>query len=439
MARTVLQLIERVGQILDQSHFVNDTFNSSGHTATAFVADILERWADSSFYGKHLYIDGGTPSRRDHIITASSQTDGQLSVRPGTAAVPNSLTFMILAASRQDIVDYLTAAILELHDNGDLVREFEMRGLVGGSPLYNAGFDYWTSSTTPHGWSRNGSATLARERNSSFLFASEQSLKVSGSVDYIKLDEPFKRYLEDLKGETVRMFFPVKTSTGSAARINLYTGSNNYSSHHSGNGNWQVLDTGNITVSSTATDLEPRLYNDTTSAVYFADGWITTSASIRDIPWPIQLMSRIHRVDESSASQRPDGDSVGVARQLGSLSVLHQYRDRRHTDEATTTQLGLLQFWGDSIPAGEHRLVITGSGPLALPSADTDNVEVDQTEAEIVVSLAAAMLLEDAIPGRSLSAQTDLRGRAARLRATVSELAGGYGQRANAPTMPRVL
>ena len=439
MARTVLQLIERVGQLIDQEHFINDTFDSSGNTTTSFYASVLERWGDNEFYGKHVYIDGGSPSRRDHIVTDSDQSDGSVSVRPGVTSAPNSLTFLIMGASRDSIVSYLTSAILELHDRGNLVREFELRGLVGGSPLYNAGFDYWTSSATPHGWARNGSATLARERNSAFLFGSEQSLKISGSADYVALSEPYKRYLEDLKGHTVRMYFPAKTSAGSSARINLYTGSDNYSSHHTGNGNWQVLDTGNIEVSSTATDLVPRLYNDTTSNVYFADGWITSSAHIRDIPWPIQLMTRISSIEESSVSQQPDEDSVGLARHLGNLNVLHQYRERRHTDEATTTQLGLLQFWGVSIPSSEHRLVLRGSGPLTLPSADTDNIEVDQTEAEVVANLAAAMLLEAKAEGLSPSSQLDLRGRAARIRASVSELIDGHGQRAAAPSMPRAM
>ena len=437
MGRTVIQLIVLAAKqtALD---VIDDTADASGGGTTTLLDAALKKYPDNYFIARHLYIDGGSPTIRSNIITDFTQSTGTVTFRVALGAAPDSLDYLILPFARDDILDAITDAILELHDQGDLVREFELSGIVGGSPLYNAGFDYWDSATVVNGWARNGTGTIARERNTQFIWSSPQSLKLSTAADYVKLGEPWKRFLEDLKGGTMRFLCPVKTSTASIARINLYADASNYSSLHSGDGGWEVLDTGDISVAETVNDIEPRLYNDGTAAVYFADPWIVTSKrSVRDYPYPIQLSSRIAAVYETQGTQRPTSNSIGAARHLGRHRELHEWSLRSYSDEAASTEGGLLSFHGERIPQGERRLIIKASGPLTVPSADADVIEVDQTEAYLIANLAAAMLLEKALVGRPVDVQNDYRRQATNLRRQNQQLSAGHGQRAQVTSLPR--
>jgi hypothetical protein len=113
----------------------------------------------------------------------------------------------------------------------------------------------------------------------------------------------------------------------------------NYSSYHSGGGSREILDTGDINISSTATDLEIRLYNDDTNAVYFGDSWIEgTGVTIRELPIAIDYASDI-AVVEGLESGRPTDTTVGKYRHSGRGQTIYDYALAFHTDHETTTQI----------------------------------------------------------------------------------------------------
>ncbi len=434
MSRTLLQVITKVAQIIDPKHYMSGTTSSSGN-AVGSVVDItangLQRFNNDAIVGKHFYWSGGTPSPNTSTVTNFTQSTGKALIRPDLAAAPNSEAYYLLPYRKQLIEDAIANAVWTLHDTGDLVREILMYGYVAGSPIYNAGFDYWTSSTTPDGWSAAGSATLAKEPAGGNTFMSRQSLKVSGAADYVKLDEPWKSWLADFKGGNVRFQCPVMSSNASHARIAVYDGSTiNYSSYHSGGGSREILDTGDINISSTATDLEIRLYNDDTNAVYFGDSWIEgTGVTIRELPIAIDYASDIAVVEGL--------DPGNNYRHSGRGQTIYDYALANHTDHETTTQYGVMQFVGRKKPSDGRRLRITASGQLSIPATDSGVIEVSRTEELMVAYLAAALLLEGDATTRSESVANDLRTSAGELRAKVGELARGIGQNRQQATLPR--
>lgn len=438
MSRTLLQLIVHTAQQTGLS--VEDrAFDASGNTTTTGRVDALKRWSDNKFNGWHLYVDGGSPTLRELVVTDFGQSNGELTWQPALGAAPNSLDFLLTLWSRSDLVNAIQQAILELHDRGLLVRRFEMLGLVGGSPLYNAGFDYWTSASALDGWAAT-TATLARERASANVFASPTSAKLDTASGHLALGEPWKRFLDDFRGTDVRLYCAVKTTSASNARINLYTGSNNRSGFHTGDGMWQVLDTGRIAVSESATDLEPRLEIATSATAYFNAPWLESSykAMVRDYPFPVPLATRIERVWQSELYQGPLDSGLGVGRHLGTKRALSGWHLRDHFDEAAATQVGLLSFQGD-LPEDGTRLVVEASGPLNITSTDGDAVEVDYTESAMIASYAAAKLLERASVGASLSAQQEYAERISRLTRTVEQLSQGAGHNRRVALMPQVM
>ena len=440
MARTLIQLIQKVSEIIDPSHFMTGTTASSGNSVSQVLSTNLQRFNDDEIIGKHLYWSSGSPSPDTTVVTDFTQNTGAASIRPDLASAPNSQAFYVLPYRKDIIEDAIADAIYTLHDTGDLIREIQMFGVVAGSPIYNAGFDYWTSSTTPDGWSRNGSATLAKEPAGANTFNSRQSLKVSGSADYIKIDEPWKSWLEDFKGGTIRFYCPALANNASHARIAIYDGSTlTYSSYHSGNGGREILDTGHVTISSTATDLEIRLYNDSTNAVYFGDMWIEGSnVSVREIPIPLDFISDISLIESLSAAT-PTDTTVGKYRHMGRGRAVYDFNMSDHVDHETTTQYGVLEFTGRIKPANQTRLRITGSGQLSVPASDSGVIEVSRVEEMLVANLSGALLLERDASQRSDNVAEKLRINSGELRAKTSELTQGIGNRRAQPTLARSL
>lgn len=435
-SRTLLQLVILTAR-QTRLEVVDGTFNGSGNTTTTGQVTALENKTDSRYIGQHLYIDGGTPTIRSHVVKDFTRSDGELTWYAALGAAPDSLDFLILPYSRDEIVNNIVDAVNRLHDEGVMVRQIVSEGLVGGSPLYNAGWDYWTSSSVVDGWAANGSGTVARERASANIWSGQSSLKLSTTADYVALGEPWKRFLEDFKGETVRFFCPVKASNASHARINLYDGSDNYSSYHTGGGGWEILDTGDIAVSATATDLEPRLYNDDTNAVYFGRPWLKSGISIREYPFASGLFTRVSKIERMSVGIHPDSDSRSPARHMGQPQGIHGWGEFVTRDEATSTEVGIIRF--DDVPAAENVLRMHGSAPLAVPSSDSDEVEVTESESYLLADMAASMLLEERAMRVSMPARNALQQQAASLRVDAERIKRDMTRaRAQAPVLQRV-
>ena len=435
MSRTYTQLFSMIGRQFGHPWPVTGTADTGGSTTVLRDAQ-LKLYPDDWFNGAWIYLTSGSPTFTELLCTDfDGTTNGDLTLKPTLGAAPDTLTYSILPFSQTEILRSLTDALLELYDRGLLVRQFSIR-MMGGSPLYNADWSYWTSSTTPDGWARAGTGTIARERNSAHIGSTETSLQLSTTADYVALSHPWKRFLWDMKGTTVTFYCPVKTSTASIARLNLYNGSNNYSATHGGTGDWEMLSV-EVTVADTATDLEPRLYNDGTAAVYFGMPFVLGGRSISEYPFPSALMpGGPDEVRRMEAGIRKDhiasGRGLMNLREFGRQRALSDFGFARHHDEATTTDLGILDFSiGRPGPANGQLLLAKGTGPLTVPSAMTDNLEISESESLLLATLAALKVLE-----RNVSGGKDAQERTAHLRAQFERLAGGVGQTRGVAALP---
>ena len=412
--------------------FTTGTADSGGQT-TALRDAVLTRYGDDRLNGHHVLLTSGSPTYTELFIRDFFQADGDVLFRPELAGAPDSLTYEILPFSGTQFLESIQAAILELYDRGLLSRHFWMRAM-GGSPLYNADFSYWSSSTAIDGWTAS-SSSVARERASANIALSETSARLHTAVGYIGLDDKWQRYLNDYKGDEITLYCWVKCSAGSTARLNLYNGSNNYSSYHGGGGDWELLHV-QVDTSKTDTAIQPRLHIDTTSQAYFNMPWIATQQTVRTYPFthelmpdgPYEILETVMGIEKDEVAS---GRGLGTIRQQGRSRLVLNARLVKHHDENTTSQIGVLDFTQSRKAPSDGRLMwLRGDGPLTVPTAvlSTDNIEVTETEGLLLATLAAIRLLERAMAGAPSSSRNTYAARLSRLQGMAADLADGAGQ-----------
>ena len=406
----------------------------SGSGTSVLTDDALTRYADDRLNGHHILLTSGSPTFTELFITKFFQADGDCLFRPEEGSEVDGLTYEILPFSGTDVLYAVQDSILRLYDQGLLSRHLWMR-MMGGSPIYNADFSYWTSSTAVDGWTATD-VSVARERASANLALSETSVRLHTAAGHLDLDAQWQRYLNDFKGYTVTLYCWVKTAAASNARIALYDGSTvNYSSYHGGDGDWELLHV-EVGTANTDTEFGPRLYIDTTSEAYFSLPWLKGGPTVRAYPFPHPVMpdgpyevqaSRVD-IDENEIAA---GRGLGTLRQFGPHRSIVGHRTVKHHDENTTTQVGLLDLSRSRRPPSDGLLLsLRGDGPLTVPTAalSTDNIEVTESESLLLATTAAIILLEKAAAGAPSATRRTYGDRIAELREQAGVLAIGAGE-----------
>jgi hypothetical protein len=414
--------------------FVTGTSDSGGGT-TVLTDAALTRYANHEFDGHHLLLLTGSPIYTELFITDFFQNEGDVQFRPEEGAAPDDLNYEILPFSGTDFLRAIQDSILILYDEGVLSRNFNM-GMVGGSPIYNADFSYWTSSSVVDGWTAT-SSTVGRERASSNLALSETSVQLSGSSGHLDLDAKWQRYLNDFKGDSITLYCMVKTSTASNARIAIYDGSTiNYSAYHGGDGDWELLSV-EVATTDTDTEFEPRLYMDNAASAYYNMPWLKGGTRATAYPFPHEIMPdgpismQAVRIDVNE-SEIAAGRGFQKIRQheIGYRNVTG-YKTNKHHDENTTTQLGIIDFSSSRRPpTDELFLMLRGDGPLTVPTSalSTDNIEVTESESMLLATTAAIILLEKASSGAPASTRRTYEQRITELEQQAGRLSVGAGE-----------
>ena len=440
MARTRAQLRELVVAQLGLPFISGTSDTDAGDTNTLIDTPDLQQYRDDALIGGWVFVSDGSPNFRDLQITNSTQSSGSVNFIPELSANVRGRAYEILPFSAKAVHQSIDSAAHSLFDQGSLLREFWMRSIVVGSPIYNASFELWGGTTAVDGWIGAGAGVAqTRERDSGNIGLSETSMglaSASGSEGRLQLDHPWKRYLFDSKGHTVTLYCWVKSSTTSHARIGWNNGSSiTYSDYHSGDGDWELLSV-EYNSSVTDTDLAPLLSVATTATSYFADCWMSGGGTISEYPWPIVV------APDGPETIRYAVPSISRDGKLGDLIQVGQYRSildwqfyKSHEmsfPSATTSQRASL-ILPPGMPHGA-RLRIMASGPFTLLDAETETMEVTLPESELVAKAAAKALLERQLLSVNLSTRKKYIERMALLERDIDILSDGHGQAANVAT-----
>ena len=406
MARTRTQLRQLVAQMLG-FNLVTGTADAGGSTTT-LVDSPLQVYPDDAIIGYHIFLTSGTPTFTELIVTDSAQSTGTATFTPTLGAAPDALTYELLPFSATEIHRALDEAMIELYGRGLLGRRHRIL-FVSGSPIYNADWTYWTSATAIDGWTATTS-TLARIRATTASARPHEAdtyAQLSVASGSLALNTRWRRYVDDFVNEatSVRFCCPARSAAASAARVNLQitdsagTTANNRSTTHSGNGDWELLHTASLALLQTDAEIIPTLEAATTDTVEFGLPFIYGGLIVKRYPLPVLTMPngpsslRLARLDINFDQLASGRGRIATIHQ-GSEKPLRNWTFHRYDDEALDNPTGLLIV--PSVPSG-YLLIAEGEGPLTLPAANTDLVEVTQPESQVLAIMAARILLEKAM------------------------------------------
>lgn len=391
MSRTQTQLRNLTAREVGLDIFRTGTFDGSGGTTTTQGVAAHKVFPDNKPIGAWIYPTDGADAGTDFQVTDFVNSTGVYTFRPAASAALDGDAFELLPFRATIFHNAINDAIVDLSARHILERVFWTRGVVSGSPAYNADFGYFTSTNVPDGYTVTaGTPTLDR---TTFPGPSDHCMKLVTSST-IDVDTAHARYFLDYYDETLTMYCWVWADTATVARIAItLDGSTTFSSYHSGDSAPELLSV-EVSVGTTLNTFVPQFKTEAAGAAFFSDWWVENGQLSRrgiEHPWPYSL-----------APGGPDEIWELIHDEANATNPLVRHQPRRDmhpvdfnysVDEATatTTQAWLTDL---SVPQG-HRLLIKTRGPLTQPSSDTGVTEVDERQATLIAKTAAVRLLTD--------------------------------------------
>ena len=418
MGRTRTNLRQEVARQLGMP-FISGTSSAGGATSITDAVN-LARYVDDELVGFYVYLSGETDAQHRRI-TDNAQSTGVVTFIPSDALTDSTADYEILPFPADAIHDAINTALLLLYNESLLVRPFWMHG-VTGSPIYNADFSYWTSSSALNGWTAT-TTTLSRQQGTGAKWISEQSARLGTANGDVSLVAPWTRFLADFANTSVRLHAWANGSAAGANRVAIFeTGSSVANSgNHEGDSDWHVVSTSSVTLTAGETDITVRLERAAGNADFNLI-WLEGGAFPDLHPFPVALIPHgplevyLTPLSVNTTNTRTNTMPSGARRVAG-------WDWFKYHDEALDVATGVL-VWHKK-PAAGQLMWLKCQGPLTLPTADTGVIEVTQAEGMLVAKAAALALLESN-PGVT----PQWRDRVARLQRDVETLARGLAANA---------
>ncbi len=386
--RTRTQIRQLVAQQIDPGLFEAGTADSGGSTTTLVDAN-LTRFHDNQLIGAWVYLSSGA-SFTDLLITDSTQSSGTVTFQPALSAAPDTLNYEVLPFSATVIHRAIDEALLELYDRGVLVRRFWVHHWLTGSPIYNAAFDYWSDDNTLDGWLQTGTVTRLQAIADPDIVVPGNVAARLGIGASITLNLPYRAFLSDLAGASVVLRALIR-ATGADFRASIEANGSSVGStpDATGNGQWELVEK-TLTIGRSAMNIAVKVSGSVQGDVGAV--WVSGGPLFYEYPFPVDLAPdgpdevfiQPVMVNPTDKTVRTGGPHRPVEYDF------YVYREPASPTESK--QIGVIRL-KQAVPDG-YRLWIPVTGPLRLPTADTDVVEVGHHDSLIIAKIAAALILE---------------------------------------------
>lgn len=418
--RTLSQLRQGVGYNLGLRVFYG-TASASGNTTTNLRdSDTRSLGANGHFTGHYLRATSGTDSGINFYISNWTNTNGDFTVTPAAsgAAVFDSITFEVYPIHPSLFTDIINKAVRRLWPF--VAREVVDESFRAGSPLWNPGFEDWTSATAATGWTVTTSTLGQVSTALTQRLTGQYSARLTGSAGYLGLSSAQRIDLNHLMGYSITMYAIVASNTASDARLRIVDndGSTTGASYHTGDSLFQLLSAGPRTMRSTdparqdAFDL--RILKDSGASTSYIDRvWIEGAPNVGRLRVPGTMPRGPYAVHAQIIDDRQHYRTIRPWRPVPFTVTAHE-------DDSGGTDYREIHF-PTSIPSNYTIRMMGRDYPTAL-SADTDNLEVDVLTGELVEVEAAIMMLESNIATSPAVFHGDVDATLSRLRSSRDRL-----------------
>jgi hypothetical protein len=398
VSRTTLQIRQAMAPWCDRTYFTGASTAVGSGTLTDTSADGPRKHFDD-YFNQNWLIDA---SEIDYQITNFVQSTGVFSVRNGT---PNAGAYEIHSFPAAWYIDAINRAAGRLYNEVGLGRQIQDFSVVLNSPLYNAGFEEWSSSSDAPGWTAVN-LTLARESQGfNTVFESRYAAKMTGTAGQIQVAGAYLSDLLVLRNFSLNSYAWGWSDTVNSLRLGISNGlSVTTGDYHAGDSRWRLL-----TVAHAAGEfderVEPHVIHDSASATdYIDDMWIEGGPTLSRMRCPDHYENGPSRMEAYLIQQR---DSFV----LGRPQDYPGWEYSRAFDAAVDSDIGMLTFKPPL--SNYYRMRMFGTASLTPATNGTSILEITDTQSRLLAAQAAFYVLERALARRPSAWAGDYRQRQA--------------------------
>ncbi len=394
MTKTLTQMRQAVAKELAPLPFIAATSDGSASTTTLIDLDELGKFADNKLRGAWLYDASRTPT--DFQIVSNVQSTGVATFRPTINAAPDTEAYELLPFASATILNALNEAIEHAHEEGWISRPLTLHA-VTGSPIYNAFNDYWTSSSALDGWTA-ASVTIARERrvtDTKLAPLGDHNIVFSAGAGTLTLNAEYRHFLEPLRNTSVRLHALCSATEASELRAQILVegvvvGSTDF---HTGDDQFQVVSSSDITIAEGATNITVRWDVAAVSGTNVGAAiWFDSPVHIESYPFPtLYVPDGPEAIYRRALWWNDSADTFTLGRQRPVIG----WDIYRNQDASAAGEQGRLDFEG-RVPHDGQLLQMPCTAALTQAALDADVIEVVDADVPLLAKMAAQVLLRRA-------------------------------------------
>ena len=465
MSKTWTELRHLIAQQTGLFWSVGEYANDNGIPADYQLRNTtVAKYGADFINGFHVLITSPEDVATRELLVRRYTNTGDIQFLPTLdPALADIGSFEILPFSATEFLNSIRHAIYVAYDMGYLVRPHWLR-IMGNSPIYNADYDAWNESPDnglvtpdgiPDGWCivcDDDDARLRRIQSTKdgggfYTLFSENSVHLctpANSELSLRLEPEWQRWLFEFHNDTIEYYCWVKrgaNTTPGDIGIRLRNGSNRPDEALEVEAlgtdrQWELL---RVQQNIRITDplFQPELFVRNGADAYFNFPFVQTNDTLaREYPIPLRNMPfGPTRITGGWVSANTTEAELG--RRINYQVTMDNPRLLTYQHPGCPEKFGILDWtMNQSVPPEELILLLQGDGPLNAPGSILDDVyiEVTETEAVLLASMAAKHLLERASTGLSPNVIRPYTTRLEQLDMQISRLSRGAGYPRNVAT-----
>jgi len=397
MTTSLTALTSKVLQNL--GFYKSGTLTTSSATVPADTA--LADNLDDAFNDWYLMPTAGTYVGVSRKLSDFTQSGGVMTPYTAFAGATGAVAYILTLVDPADILLKINQAVQELYP-ALWVPHIDEWSIITGNILPNAGFQDWALTTIPDKWNANGS-TIAKNTTSSNIRRGASSVQQTGVSDIgMIIREIDNFYLRDLAGRYVTFKAWVKINGASKARLTMKNvgAVSVYGDYHEGDNVFRLLIVKD-TIDTDTVAVRFGFYTADTTISYIDSARIILSGTRKYLlPTSFPTKDSVRKVYLQVAGNFGQSDDTGLAMcdaigesvEWEELSMnTDWYIENDGTDKwlVFTSELPL-----------ERRIKIVGDKYPTVLSAQTDTIEFNAPQTNIIAAKATAQLFR-AIAGNN--------------------------------------